>query len=84
MKVNFDNELNVMNFTNTENEKVFCLIGTKFADGGENSVMLLNEEEIKQFPTDGWSIPFNEMEVGDTSIHGYWYYDKANIVTRLA
>lgn len=84
MKVNFDNELNVMNFTNTENEKVFCVMGTKFADGGENSVMLLNEEQMKELPTEGWSMPFDEMEVGDTSVYGYWYYGKANIVTRLA
>ena len=47
----------------------------------------MTEEEINQdgsMQNDGWSKKLEELEVGDSSTYGYWYYQKANIVTRLA
>ena len=75
-----------LSFTEEQNEKVFCAMGTIFGDS-DRFVRLMTEEEIKRekwMDSNDWSIPLEKMEVGDTSIYSYWYYDKANLVTRLA
>lgn len=79
-------ENGILSFMEEQNEKVFCVMGTTFGDG-DRFVRLMTEEEIKRekfMDSDNWSIPLEKMEVGDTSIYGYWHYDKANLVSRLA
>ena len=69
----------------SKDEKIFCAIGTKYGDG-DRFVRLMTKEEIKKEITDesDWSMPIDKMEVGDTSTYGYWFYDKANIIVRVA
>ena len=84
MKTKFDN--GILSFNEMSNEKVFCVMGTVFGDG-DRFVRLMTEEEINRdgsMQDDGWSKKLEELEVGDSSTYGYWHYQKANIVTRLA
>lgn len=84
MRTKFEN--GILSFNEMPNEKVFCVMGTIFGDG-DRFVRLMTEEEINQdgsMQNDGWSKKLEELEVGDSSTYGYWYYQKANIVTRLA
>ena len=84
MRTEFDN--GILSFNEMPNEKVFCVMGTIFGDG-DRFVLPMTEEEINQdgsIQKDGWSKKLEELEVGDSSTYGYWYYQKANIVTRLA
>lgn len=84
MRTKFDN--GILSFNEMPNEKVFCVMGTIFGDG-DRFVRLMTEEEINQdgsMQKDGCSKNLDELEVGDSSTYGYWYYQKANIVTRLA
>ena len=84
MKTKYEN--GILCFSeNSNDEKIFSVNGTKFGDG-DRFVRLMTEEEIKkEIPDDsGWSMPFDEMEIGDTSTYSYWFYEKANIVVRLA
>ena len=84
MRTKFDN--GILSFNEMHNEKAFCVMGTIFGDG-DRFVRLMTEEEINQdgsMQNDGWSKKLKELEVGDSSTYGYWYYQKANFVTRLA
>lgn len=85
MKVTFDGE-NAMTFElKDDNEKVFAMLGTKFGDG-ENYVMLAKEDELEDFGYDAneWDRDVRTLEIGETATHSYWFYDKANIIVRLA
>lgn len=84
MKTKYENGL--LTFSeDSENEKIFSVNGTKYGDG-DRFVRLMTEKELKEeIPDDSdWSMPFDKMEVGDTSTYGYWFYDKANVIVRVA
>lgn len=84
MKTKYEN--GILSFEEMPNEKVFCVTGTVHGDG-DRFVRLMTEEEVKKEMTtdeDDWSMPLDQMEVGDTSTYHYWYYDKANVIVRLA
>jgi len=84
MKTKYEN--GILSFTeDSEDEKIFSVIGTKYGDG-DRFVRLMTEIEVKEEIPDEkeWSMPIDEMEVGDTSTYGYWHYDKANIIVRVA
>lgn len=77
---------NILSFTEeNESEKVFCFVSTKFGESG-GFVMIVNEKEIKD-EKNGIDVDFNELDklaVGETLSFGYWYYQKAYAITRLA
>ena len=85
MKVAFDNT-NTMTFeVKNEREKVFAMLGTLYGDG-RNYVTLMTEEELDScgYNKDEWSKDVKTMAIGETSTYGYWFYDKANFMVRLA
>ena len=84
MKTKYEN--GILSFVeDSEDEKIFCVTGTKYGDG-DRFVRFMTEEEInKEIPdVSDWSMPFDKMEVGDTSTYSYWLYAKANVVVRVA
>jgi len=84
MKVEYKNKM--MTFeTENEDEKVFCFLGTKFGDG-ENFATFVTEDELESlgYQQDEWDKDVLSMEIGETATYGYWFYDKANIIVRLA
>ena len=89
MKVNFDNESMLTFEVDSEEEKVYALLGTKFGDG-ENFVILATEDELEEYGynaedwAEDWDKDVKTLEVGETATHGYWFYDKANVIVRLA
>ena len=85
MKVSYDQE-NVMTFEqDNDNEKVFAFLGTKFGDG-ENFSALVTEDELDKLGLDltEWDKDIKKLQIGETATYGYWFYDKANIIVRLA
>lgn len=78
-------ENGVLSFEENQDEKVFCVMGTFYADGGERTIRVINEKQIAE---EGWedhlSVPIDELEIGDSAIYGYWYQEKAAVITRLA
>ena len=84
MKVTFDGE-NAMTFDCEENEKVFAMLGTKYGDG-ECYSMLATEDELEELGYDPseWDKDVKSLEIGETATHSFWFYDKANIIVRLA
>jgi len=87
MKVNYEDKMNMLTFEQeNENEKVFCVVGTIYGDG-ESFCRFMTEKEIADeswYDSDEWSKDVFTMEIGETSTFGYWYYDKANIIVRVA
>lgn len=86
MKVTFDNETAMMTFeVKNENEKVFAVLGTKYGDG-ECYTMMITEDQLDSIGYDAneWNVDIRTMKVGEISTHCYWFYDKANIIVRLA
>lgn len=86
MKVTFDNESAMMTFeTKYENEKVFAMLGTKYGDG-ECYTMLITEDQLDSIGYDAneWDRDVRTLEIGETATHSYWFYNKANIIVRLA
>lgn len=86
MKVTFDNETAMMTFeVKNENEKVFAVLGTKYGDG-ECYTMMITEDQLDSIGYDAneWNVDIRTLKVGETSRHSYWFYDKANIIVRLA
>lgn len=84
METKFEN--GILTFKeDSKDEKIFSVIGTKYGDG-DRFVRLMTEVEIKkEIPDESeWSMPIDEMEVGDTSTYGYWFYGKANVIVRVA
>lgn len=85
MKVEFDNT-NTMTFeVKNEREKVFAMLGTLYGDG-RNYVTLMTEDELESFGYDAneWDRDVRTLKIGETATHSYWFYDKANIIVRLA
>lgn len=69
-----------------EQEKIFCIVGTIKGDG-ENFARFITEKEIDKegwYVPEQWSKDINNLEIGDSSTHGFWYYDKANVIIRVA
>lgn len=86
MKVTFDNETAMMTFeTKYENEKVFAVLGTKYGDS-ECYTMLMTEDQLDSIGYDAneWNRDVRTLEIGEIATHCYWFYDKANIIVRLA
>ena len=84
MKITFDNN-NTMTFENGKDEKVFAMLGTVMGDG-ENYSTLITEDELEGFDYDPneWDRDVRTLEIGETATHSYWFYNKANIIVRLA
>ena len=85
MKITFDGE-NAMTFeVKDDNEKVFALLGTKYGDG-ECYSMLATEDELEELGYDPseWNKDAKSLEIGETATHSFWFYDKANLIVRLA
>lgn len=85
MKITFDGE-NAMTFeVKNDNEKVFALLGTKYGDG-ECYSMLATEDELEDLGYDPseWNKDVKSLEIGETATHSFWFYDKANLIVRLA
>ena len=85
MKITFDGE-NAMTFeVKDDNEKVFALLGTKYGDG-ECYTMLATEDELEELGYDPseWDKDPKSLEIGETATHSFWFYDKANLIVRLA
>lgn len=85
MKVKYDNDAMLTFEQDNDDEKIFALCGTKFGDG-ENFVMLAKEDELDKLgiePSD-WDKDIKSLKIGETATYGYWFYDKANVIVRLA
>lgn len=85
MKVKFDNDAMLTFEVENDNEKVFAFLGTCMGDG-ENFVTLATEDELEGlgYNAEDWDKDVKTLEVGETATHGYWFYDKANVIVRLA
>lgn len=86
MKVIFDNETAMMTFeVKDDDEKVFAVLGTKYGDG-ECYTMLITEDQLDSIGYDEneWNRNVRTLRVGETATHCYWFFDKANIIVRLA
>ncbi len=87
MKTKFEKSSNIITFEQeNDSEKIFALLGTKYGDGAENCSMLASEKQMEELGinSDEWSKDFHELEIGESATYGYWFYDKANVIVRLA
>ena len=85
MKTKYENGyLNVE--VENESEKVFAFVATKHSDSSTSFVTLFTESELfaqDWFDLSEWSADPKTLEIGESCTHGYWFYNKSEVLTRM-